>query len=52
MRVDTVSFQKRQRFLSPKSQKNLKSILENINAETKMNKNDFCWESNFVKSVS
>ena len=52
MRVDTVSFQKRQRFLSPKSQKNLKSILENINAETKMNKNDFCWESNFVKSFS
>ena len=31
MRVDTVSFQKRQRFLSPKSQKNLKSIFYNSN---------------------
>ena len=45
-------FKKDKDFYLLKAKKNLKSILENINAETKMNKNDFCWESNFVKSVS
>ena len=50
--VDSVSFDGKQRFLSKNGHENLKTILKNINAETTMKKNDFCWSSEFIKSVT
>lgn len=50
--VNSVSFDGKPRFLSKNGHENLKTILKNINAETTMKKNDFCWSSEFIKSVT
>ena len=50
--VNNLSFEGKQRFLSKTGHENLKEILKNINAETTMKKNDFCWSSEFIKSVA
>ena len=50
--VNHPSFEGKQRFLSKTGHENLKEILKNINAETTMKKNVFCWSSEFIKSVA